>query len=251
MSSLAAFVAAIAMAEVTVAYGRPLVGAGLHAGILVLLLVQLLRQEASPFRRAWQALLLLPLMRIVSLAVANPLLPALYWYSLAGLPLLATAALAARQLGVSGERLGLQMHARRPQALIGLGGIPLGAVGYAIMRPESIVSELNWLEATLGLAGLVVFSAFLEEFIFRGLLQQIGCEIFGGAQSVLTSSLLFTVMYLGSGSAAFIVFAGLVGLGFGYSVYRTRSLAGVVVAHSLMNIGMLAVWPALLSSLRP
>ena len=90
----------------------------------------------------------------------------------------------------------------------------------------------------------MVFTGFVEEIIFRGMLQQVANEILGGA-GVLCSSILFAIMYTGSLSLSYMLFIGLVGLFFGWCVNRTGSIWGVILAHSILNIGMILVWPFL------
>jgi CAAX protease family protein len=67
-----------------------------------------------------------------------------------------------------------------------------------------------------------------------------------GRAGVLWSTLVFVVAYLGVRPAAYVVFIGAVGLAFAWLVERTGSLLGVAVAHGLLNVGLIVVWPAVL-----
>jgi membrane protease YdiL (CAAX protease family) len=42
-----------------------------------------------------------------------------------------------------------------------------------------------------------------------------------------------------------VIFVFAVGLAFAYAAVRTRSILGVTMAHGLLNLGLLVVWPAL------
>jgi membrane protease YdiL (CAAX protease family) len=249
MNIVVATLAAVALAEVSLAYVSGTVSALIHAAILAALLGYYLQREQSPYRRVVPVLLLLPLTRIVSLAVANPRIPLLYWHGLAGLPLLAAALLAARLLNLPRERLGLQVRDRRTQSLIALSGVPLSLLAYAILRPAPIVTEFSWFVLAVGLPGLVVFTGFLAEFIFRGLLQETLCEAMGGPRAMLYGSLLFASLHLGTLSPVYVVFIGLVGLAFAYCANKTHSIAGVALAQGLLNLGLLVVWPGLFQGL--
>lgn len=93
---------------------------------------------------------------------------------------------------------------------------------------------------------MTVFGGFLEELVSRGLLQELASEVFGGAGPLLSNG-LFTLMYLGSLSWGYLLFMSLPGFYFGWSVRRTGSIWGVALAHSIMKIGLLLVWPVLWS----
>jgi membrane protease YdiL (CAAX protease family) len=159
-----------------------------------------------------------------------------------GVPVLVAVALTARLLGFSWTSLGLRVYAWPPQVMIALHGIPLGLAAFLIARPEPLLPGFEWQSIAVGSVMLVIFVGFAEEIIFRGLLQQVTIESFGRAGMVYCS-ILFAAMYMGSLSLSYVVFMGLVGLFFSWCVYRTASLWGVALAHGIMMIGMLLVWP--------
>jgi membrane protease YdiL (CAAX protease family) len=73
----------------------------------------------------------------------------------------------------------------------------------------------------------------LEELVFRGVIQG-ALEPLLGAWSVAAADLLFAATYVGSGSAPYAIGTAVFGLGCGWWVRRTRSLAGAAVAHGLV-----------------
>ena len=126
-------------------------------------------------------------------------------------------------------------HLDRPeQGLLAFLGLRGGGSRRGNLAPRRLRSA-----GAIILAGL---TALVEEFVFRGLVLAAVREAYGGPAAVLFSSMLFASMYLGSLSPAYFVIISLVGLYFGYCVLKTGSLAGVVVAHGLMNLGLLFVW---------
>ncbi|PYR87712.1 MAG: hypothetical protein DMF84_30945 [Acidobacteria bacterium] len=44
----------------------------------------------------------------------------------------------------------------------------------------------------------------------------------------------------------YVPFAAVVGLAFGWVVERTASLVGVILAHALLAVGLILVWPRVL-----
>jgi membrane protease YdiL (CAAX protease family) len=128
------------------------------------------------------------------------------------------------------------------QVAIALAGAPLGIAAFEILTPAPVISPLTGPNFLGGAFILIVFSAFLEELIFRGLLQRGARELFGRLGLVIVS-VLYASLYVGSLSAPYIAFVGAVGLMFAVAVERTGILWGVVGAHSLLNVGLLMVWP--------
>jgi membrane protease YdiL (CAAX protease family) len=147
-----------------------------------------------------------------------------------------------RLLGYHWPGVGLRVYAWPPQVMIALHGIPLSLAAFLIARPEPLLPSFDWQNIAISSVILFIFVGFTEEIIFRGLLQQVMTERFGRT-GMVCSSILFATMYIGSLSLSFVIFVGLVGLFFSWCVYRTASLWGVVLAHSIMIIGMLLIWP--------
>jgi membrane protease YdiL (CAAX protease family) len=168
--------------------------------------------------------------------------PQIYWYALVGIPLLIAVALTTRLLGFTGEEIGLRLRAWRCQVAIALSGVPLSLVAFWIMRPTPLFAEPRWYDWVLGAVILLVFTGFAEEVLYRGLLQAAAGDM-PGLLAVLYSSVVFTIMYIGTLSLGYVLFVQVMSLFFGWCVLRTRSIWGVVLAHGITNIGLLLLWP--------
>jgi len=215
----------------------------LHTAILVAALGQA-SVAAAAERRLLVALSLAPQVRLLSLALPLAALPPVYAWALTGLCLAVAAWSVVWQLGLSRTELGLRIGDLEAQLVIALLGLPLGVAGYLLLRPLPVVSELS-LRAMAGPALiLLVFAGFLEELIFRGILQSAAREVHGrrGAIYVASLSAALSVGFLSVPYTA-LVFAA--SLGFGGLVARTNSLLGVSLAHGLASILMLLVIPSL------
>jgi membrane protease YdiL (CAAX protease family) len=90
---------------------------------------------------------------------------------------------------------------------------------------------------------LLVCTGYLEELIFRGILQQIAVGQLGRWVSPLYTSILFAILHAGYRSAADVIFVFLVGLLFAWIAGRSKSLVGVTLAHGLTNITLFLVMP--------
>ncbi len=219
--------------------------------ILVLLADYATLDEQVSYRRLLPALALLPLLRLLSVTMPIREVPQLYWYAMIGIPLLLAAIVAARTLELSCSDLGLGLASRGRfmwlyQATIAASGLPLSfAAFWLVPRPQPLPTTFTGRDLILAPIILFLFTGFAEEIIFRGILQQTARQALGPF-SIIYSSVLFATMYIGSLSPAYVIFVGLVGLYFGWCAYRTGSLWGVVLAHSLLNIGVLLIWPLIL-----
>jgi len=241
---VALFALSIAATEAVLAFVGVVQGVLLDAFLLFALLNLFLFRKGSD-GEIYLVLSLLPLLRIFSLVVPVMQVPQIYWYAMAGTPLLLAVALAARFVKPRWTGLRLDRRAWATQGLIALSGLPLAIVAYLILRPVSLFTRLNWQEALIGSLILILFSGFTEELIFRSMLQPVIQRAFGLRYGLLLSSALYASMFLGSLSPGFVVLMGLVGFLFGFSAERSGSIWGAVIAHSLLSIGLILILPVL------
>lgn len=246
----------IGAAEAVVVFFNPLAGVIVHALLIVALMSQFAWYSKVPeqsygdpgapfwFVDALPILALLPLTRILSLSMPLGEVPQTYWYLIVGVPVLIAGGLTMRLLKLPLNSMRLQLPSWPRQALVGLTGIPLSLMAFLILRPDPLWPQFDWFQFAIGCVILMIFTGLTEEVIFRGMLQQVLVEMFG-LKGIALSSTLFAVMYIGSLSPVYVLFVGLVGLFFGWCVNRTNSLWGVVLAHALLNVGMLLAWPYL------
>jgi membrane protease YdiL (CAAX protease family) len=127
---------------------------------------------------------------------------------------------------------------------IGLLGLPLGLVDYLILRPAPLLAESSW-QAVLGAALiLLVSTAFLEEVIFRGLLQTSAGTVLGRWGPLYVSAVA-AALHIGHLSVLHVGMVFFISVGFAWLVARTASLLGVTLAHGLMNIALYLALPFL------
>src|SRR5207244_13559637 len=98
--------------------------------------------------------------------------------------------------------LGLRGGRVIAQLAIAASGVPLGIAAYFILRPPQVASRLDWSHLLFGSLTLLVFAAFVEEFLFRGLLQEAAVGPFGTAGAVFVNA-VFAVTAIGSLSAGY------------------------------------------------
>lgn len=244
---------AVVSAEALAAFVDLYSGLALHSVVLLALLtVYSLRATrglprdatGDPSMEALPAICIVPLLRILSATMAVKGIEPLYWTAFTAVPLLLGVFLTVKSLNISWPDLGVSGGDWGEQALIGLSGAGLGLVGFAVFSPQPMFVA-TWQQILAVSLVVVVFAAFVEEVVFRGLLQS-SLERVTPRYSVLGSSILFSAAYLGSDEISFVPFITAAGFYFGLLAKRTKSVVGVSVAHALMSVGMFVVWPVLL-----
>ena len=91
---------------------------------------------------------------------------------------------------------------------------------------------------------VAVFGGFLEEGLFRGVIQSVA-ERSVARNSIAVSSFATGLLYAGTLDLRYMVYAVLVGIAFGTVVRRTGSLVGVAGGHAALFAGQLVLLPAL------
>jgi membrane protease YdiL (CAAX protease family) len=239
----------ISVAEAITTLVEPLLGMVLHGLVLVMLLIHGSVTHRRVLRRFLILLSISPLIRIVSLSL--PLqkigLPLIYWYLVIGVLLFLAAFIASRVTDLRGSRIAWTWGVWPQQLGIGLIGFGLGYVEYLILKPGPLAAYVTWVDiVTAGLI-LMIFTGVLEEYIFRGLMQSATMQMMGRFGLVYVA-LLFAVLHLGYHSLVDVLFVLIVGLLFGWLVWKTQSILGVSLAHGIANISLYVMFPLLISS---
>ena len=125
-------------------------------------------------------------------------IPQLWWYPIIYVPLLVAAFVTVRILGYSAEQIGLKIRLLPVQLAVALTGILFGVVEYHILMPEPLIAELTWQQVWLPALVLLVCTGFVEEFIFRGVLQRSAVGVFGWWGIVYVGLLFGCVVKKGS-----------------------------------------------------
>jgi len=228
------YLAAIVAAELVTTLTSAVVGVVFHTFLLLILVTHASLASQRPAQRLYLSLSLAPLIRIVSLAMPLGEIPIIYWYAIVAGPLLTATFLSVRLLGYSRGDVGLTLSRLPLQLLVGLTGLPLGIVEYVILRAKPLADSFSFAGLWLPVVILVVGTGFVEELIFRGVLQKAALERMRG-WGLLYVSLLFAFLHVGYYSVNELVFVFTVGLLFAWVVRRTGSIVGASLAHGLLN----------------
>lgn len=239
------YLIALTVAESLTVLVMPQLGLVLHGLLLIALIVHASLATRGPQQRLLWAMTLAPLIRLLSLSLPLAHIQLIYWYVIIGAPLLASTFVAARSAGYTANKVGLNARAWPWQFLVSLTGIGLGYLEYVILRPQPLTTSLAFDQIWFPVLVLFIFTGFLEEIIFRGVMQRAATESLGRL-GVLYVSLVFAVLHLGFQSMLDVIFVFLVAMFFGFVVTRTRSILGVTIAHGLTNVGLFIFFPLVL-----
>ncbi|WP_321420728.1 type II CAAX endopeptidase family protein [uncultured Methanomethylovorans sp.] len=241
----------IAIAEIFMLSGIKGASILLHMFILIIVSINTVRIKDKYVAWALQALMLLPLMRLInfSMPIFSELM--LYRYFYVYIPMFIPIFLIIRhqsfspvQLGLSFKRIILYL----PLSLVF--GLLIAEVEYFIIPVSPLVPNMSFYNM-VDVALIMVFCVgLIEELMFRSILQTRLEGVFGSTTGIIVTSLLFGIMSSVYGSIPEVIFAFLVGLILGFMFNKTRSLPFVALTHGLVNIFLFVLIPLLGSGLR-
>jgi membrane protease YdiL (CAAX protease family) len=232
----------IAGAEAVTVFYVPPWGIFFHIAVITSLLVRSAIEDNYLHRRFMLPLTLVPILRVINLGMSSADIPQVALHHLSNIILLLSAAMVISILRYNANDIGLNSKWLGRQLLAGATGILLGWAGYVILRPEIIVADFAQYDIWLGALILLLCSGFATEFVFRGVIQHSAEEVFGG-WGIVYVSLLYAILYMESLPMTWMAFAFTISLCFGWVVKATKSILGVAVAHSILNITLYLIIP--------
>jgi membrane protease YdiL (CAAX protease family) len=259
----AVYLALIVLAEVILSIQEPgnppsypyqAYGYALHVAILFALLFHSVLVSIRDRTRSYLLLAtgFAPLVRILSLSLPHADFPILFWLAIISVPLLGAIGAVAYIQKMGPKDLGLVLSARSAavQAGIALTGIPLGLIEYEVLRPTPWSTEGLW--GGLIAAVLIIFVAtgLSEELAFRGIMLRRAVEALGTRGGLGFVTLVFASLHIFYLNPADLLFVLLVGLFYGVTVLRTRSLWGPIFSHTLDNVVLYLLAPQILALFR-
>ncbi|MBO3810291.1 MAG: CPBP family intramembrane metalloprotease [Candidatus Brockarchaeota archaeon] len=241
------FTALIASAETVTTFMDPLYGLSLHTLTLIFMLsLSALKYADNPSSNLYLSLSLAPLIRIVSLSLPLAYFPRYAWYLLAGLAIFSAALASIRAMGLRLKDVGVTLSKPAIQLAMGATGVPLGVIEYFILKPEYLAPGLNSLELTLLALALIFSTGFVEELVFRGVIQRSAVASLGGKAGVLGTAFIFAILHIGWLSTLDFLFVFSIGLFFGLAVLKTGNIIGASLSHGLTNVLLFLILPQIL-----
>jgi len=244
LQALFVFISLLVSAEAVTSFIDPRYGLFLHSVILLsVLALSTFRFSENPSSKLFLSLSLAPLIRIVSLSLPLVYFPRYAWYLVAGVPVLLAALMMMRVQGVRLADAGVTLKNPLIQFYIALSGVDFGIVEFFILRPEPLAPGLSVEELVLLAGTLILFTGFVEELVFRGILQTAAVGAFGRKAAVVAVTAVFAALHIGWLSILDMVFVLFIGLFLGYCALETGSIVGVSLSHGITNVFLFLVMP--------
>lgn len=241
-------VVCIALAELLIFAGKIKFAIWLHIGVLIAFSLSNIIVKDLKVYRTYQALMLLPILRLVNLSMPVFFDTTLYTFVFVYGPLLVPLAIiiinqrsSFEHIGITAKNLLLYTVLSIPLGfLLGLGEYLTIHTGYLI--PDLSIGNLLKLTFIM-----IFFVGLVEEVIFRSLLQTRLEDALNVKEAVLIAGLLFGLMHSGYGTFYEVLYTGFVGLFIGFAFYKTRSLPFVAILHGFVNVFLFGILPHYLS----
>ncbi|MEG3223991.1 MAG: abortive infection protein [Methanobacteriales archaeon Met13] len=240
---LMVYLVALIVAELLSTYINKGWGLTTHTIILFALLIHSSLVESVWYANLLRSLIAVPLIRIMGMSMPVMQLPPLYWFLIVAIPLSAVSIVIMRSQGLKLQDVGLIAEGLPVQLLIGVTGVFLGIIEYAILEPDPLIPVFTPFTALGAFVVLLISTGLTEELLFRGIIQSNAEKLFQPAFALLFPALIFTTMHIGwkSGPDLFFVFS--VAVFYGVIFYKTRSIVGITLNHGLLNTMLFIVMP--------
>ena len=235
---ICAYTAAIGFTEYVLNYFSLPLGLVLYFTIFISLILVSTLERNQAQSDLWLSLGLVPLLRIISTTISTMQFATIIWYILIGFPMFIAIYIMTRHLKYSFNSVGLNNQQFSWQIFIAITGVGLGALDYLILKPKPLV-EGSLIKLVLSGLVLLIFSGFMEELIFRGVMQRAASVL--GKLGWIIIVLIYSLLQIGHGSPLHVGFTFAVALFFGFVVFKTKSILGVCFAHGLLNVMLFLV----------
>ncbi|MCJ7443263.1 MAG: CPBP family intramembrane metalloprotease [Methanotrichaceae archaeon] len=198
--------------------------------------------------RLYVALMLLPLFRLLNVAMPVFFHLTLYSYMFVYLPMFLPIYLIMKDGIFSRQEAGITAKNFWLFIPIALAlGFAIGWGEYQILRPEMLIPDLSLINILILSLIMIVCVGVVEEFMFRSALQTAMEEKLGALTGLIFTSLIFGLMHSGYHLTGEIIYVSLAGLAFGLLFWASRSLPVIALAHGVTNISLFVITPALAS----
>jgi membrane protease YdiL (CAAX protease family) len=235
-------------AELLTVYNAKM-GIASHAIVLFALLLHSALESGRDKKLSMflMALVLAPLIRILSLSMPLANLPLISWFLLISIPIFIAifTCMWVQALRLKDVALFLPSLKNVPiEVGVILLAIPFGIVEYQILKPAPLVAlgvgATSFITASLI---LIVCTGFLEELVFRGLLQFNALRLMSKWWGILFVAIVFGVLHVGNISLLDCLLAFSVGFVFSVVREKTGSIYGISISHGIMNTLLFLVAP--------
>jgi membrane protease YdiL (CAAX protease family) len=239
----------ISVAEILIFSDHVQIAVWVHIATMIALSLSSVYIKDSEINKIHQALMLLPVLRLINLSMPIFFSTTLYTFIFIYGPLAIPAAIviisqrdSLEEIGVSMKNIGAYMILSIPL------GFLLGLGEYLTIKSKYLIPDLTFVNLLELIFVMVFFVGLIEELIFRSILQTRLEKALSIQEALLVTSLLFGLMHSGYGTFHEILYTGFVGLFMGLAFYKTRSLPFIAVLHGFVNVFLFGILPHYLNN---
>lgn len=231
----------IILAELLIFFGQMKAALAIHSITLLLLILSAVYIE----NRIYPALMLLPLFRLLNIAMPVFFQLTLYSYPLVYAPMFLPIYLIMKEKMFSWSEVGMTAKGFwffLPLALAV--GLALGWGEYRVLQTGVLIPDFSiWSILSLTIT-MTLFVGLVEEFVFRSALQTVMEERLGAIVGLVVASILFGFMHSGYHIPLELLYVSFAGVVFGLLFWITRSLPVIALSHGITNVSLFLVAPA-------
>jgi membrane protease YdiL (CAAX protease family) len=229
----------------------PKIGIAFHVIILFILLFHagLESDRDERLSRFLMALLIAPLIRILSLALPYVRFDLIHWFAVISIPIFIAILTGMWLQGLHLKDIGLPIPKLVPRNIpleisMLLIAVPVGIAEYFILKPNPLPG-LERTDIIIGMLIFIICTGFLEEMAFRGLLQYNAVRLMSKWNGILVLSAFFGVLHLGNISPWNLDCVLAFSIGFLYSAVREKvgSIYAISLSHGIINITLFFLAP--------
>ncbi|RNI15798.1 CPBP family intramembrane metalloprotease [Methanohalophilus sp. RSK] len=221
----------------------------LHACLLVGLPLASVYFENEKLTLIFQALILLPLLRLVNISMPIFFETTLYLFIFTYAPLAIPVFLVTMHQGIDIWFLKIKGVNRKWLFAYVIGALILSLgiaeAQYHVISNSYLIPDISLINILKLSLVMVLFVGLIEELIFRVILQTRLEQTFGIWPGLIVTSLLFGVMHSGYGTIYEVLVASIAGLLIGYIFIRTRNLTLIALIHGFVNVFLFGIIPHL------
>ena len=230
----------IILAEFLIFIGKPNAAMPIHALNLILLILSSIYID----NRIYPALMLMPLFRLVNVAMPVFFNLTLYSYFMVYAPMFIPIYFIVKDGFIGRVEAGLTFKGFWFYLPLAISvGFVLGWGEYNVIHLQLMTAGASIKDILILIITMIFFVGIVEEFIFRSSLQTVLEARLGPIAGLLLASVIFGFMHSGYRLPLELLYVSFAGVVFGLLFWLTKSLPVISLAHGVTNISLFLVVP--------
>lgn len=194
--------------------------------------------------RIYPAIMLLPLFRLLNVAMPIFFDMTLYSYPLVYAPMFIPIYIILKERFISPSEAGLTFERFWFYLPLSISlGMAIGWGEYLVLQPQMLTVENDPWDIVILVVTMILFVGVIEEFVFRSSLQTVLQERIGPIAGLALTSIIFGFMHSGYRLPQELLYVTLAGIAFGILFSVSKSLPITALAHGITNISLFFVAP--------